>query len=711
MILKELRLSHFGKFQEKEVSLKPGLNIVYGKNEAGKSTMHSFIRGMLFGIERQRGRASKDDVYTKYLPWKSNGLYEGSMDIIAGNKEYRILRNFQKNNREFRILDLTTGREVELVHKDIADIIPGLTESLYRNTVSIEQLHTGTDDELAKEVRNYMANLSVSKTNEVDVSSALAQLTARRKEIQAKLNLLDTKHLSHQLERKMDELCKVDELNESLLQMEMREKELRERKEAFLKDEVKNRDLNGDKVFAVMEPKFMEYMQLQKDCEETNEQYKELTKSINDLLRVENCHKTIYRDLEEVNQLHEKTHQMQNRIAELRRKEDALIAASRPGKRVAYIIPILIGILLSFIFINTTVGISLCVGVVMTALIYYLVKQARLQGRLKELEQEEVELDRKCIASEAKKRDIYLRNNVTGDSELRYKMQMLKDNQEEFNEYKERRRKVEKEQIQIYSRIEHLEKDIRQFTKSYFDDYVINEDLVHDLEYEVNLRKEAAQKELDEMTREYKETVMKLERVKWELSNYEEFEEELQKEQKLFEEANENRCKLEKDLQAILLAIEGIEALSIDIHDSFGDQINKRLSYIVEKVTNGRYKAVKMDETLNIKVLRDYDYVSFEKLSAGAIAEVYLALRITIADLLNGTKTLPLILDDAFVLYDDERLEATLRELSHIADRQILIFTCHDREKEILDRLQLDYHYVNLSENPSQVQKSGTYQA
>lgn len=697
MILKELRLSHFGKFQEKNVSLKPGLNLVYGKNEAGKSTMHSFIRGMLFGIERQRGRVSKDDIYTKYLPWKANGQYDGTMDIIAGNKEYRLIRNFQKSNREFKILDLTTGREVELVHKDIADIIPGLTESLYRNTVSIEQLHTGTDDELAMEVRNYIANLSVSKTNEVDVSNALTHLNAKRKEIQSKLNLLDTNHLSNQLEKKLDELAKVDVLNETLLQLELQEKELRTKKETFLKSEEKIRDLNGDKTFELMKPKFSEYIKLQEECEETNRQYRDLTKAINDLLRVENSHKTIYKDLEEVNQLHEMTNQLKNQLSGIRHQEGKLIAASRLGKKVLYLIPVSVILLLGFLFGGLTVGISLCVAALLAGILLLLIKQARLQGRLKMLEEEEIELDRKCIESEAKKREIYLRNNVTGDAELRYKMQMLRDNQQEFYEQKERRKEVEKEQIRIYSRIEHLEKDITQFAKHYFKEVVINEDLLHDIEYEVNLRKEASRTELSEITREYENTVVKLERVKWELSNYTEFEEELQREQKLYEEAFENKCKLEKDLQAILLAIEAIDALSIDIHDSFGDQINKRISYIVDKVTNGRYTAVKMDENLNIKVLKDYDYIPFDKLSAGAIAEIYLALRITIADILNGTKTLPLILDDAFVLYDDERLKATLRELSHIADRQLIIFTCHDREKNILDQLQLEYNYVNLS--------------
>ena len=58
MIIKDIRLTNFGKFNHKMVTLEPGLNIVYGENEAGKTTLHTFIRGMLFGIEKQRGKAS-----------------------------------------------------------------------------------------------------------------------------------------------------------------------------------------------------------------------------------------------------------------------------------------------------------------------------------------------------------------------------------------------------------------------------------------------------------------------------------------------------------------------------------------------------------------------------------------------------------------------------------------------------------------------------
>ena len=69
MKILSLHIDGFGKFHNRDISFQDGLNVVYGKNEAGKSTLHTFIKGMLFGIERQRGRASKNDTYSKFQPW------------------------------------------------------------------------------------------------------------------------------------------------------------------------------------------------------------------------------------------------------------------------------------------------------------------------------------------------------------------------------------------------------------------------------------------------------------------------------------------------------------------------------------------------------------------------------------------------------------------------------------------------------------------
>lgn len=58
MKLRELKLKNFGKFHDKSIQLQDGINVICGENESGKTTMHTFIKAMLFGLERGRGRAS-----------------------------------------------------------------------------------------------------------------------------------------------------------------------------------------------------------------------------------------------------------------------------------------------------------------------------------------------------------------------------------------------------------------------------------------------------------------------------------------------------------------------------------------------------------------------------------------------------------------------------------------------------------------------------
>ena len=71
MEIRELELNNFGRFTEKRVNLQGGIQLLYGENEAGKSTVHTFIRGMLFGMERGRGRASVNDTFSRYEPWEN----------------------------------------------------------------------------------------------------------------------------------------------------------------------------------------------------------------------------------------------------------------------------------------------------------------------------------------------------------------------------------------------------------------------------------------------------------------------------------------------------------------------------------------------------------------------------------------------------------------------------------------------------------------
>ena len=181
MIIKDIRLINFGKFHDTEIHFERGLNIVYGENEAGKTTIHTFIRGMLFGIDKQRGKASGKDTYTKYEPWINSEVYRGMMRVENDGKDYRFERNFNKNEKSFRVIDEDLGRELD--DNEIKQLFRGLDESCYYNTISISQIGSATDKELENILKNYAANLGSTKSMEIDMKQALTSLDAERKEI------------------------------------------------------------------------------------------------------------------------------------------------------------------------------------------------------------------------------------------------------------------------------------------------------------------------------------------------------------------------------------------------------------------------------------------------------------------------------------------------------------------------------------------------
>ena len=187
MRLLDLYINGFGKFHKRSISFHKGLNVIYGKNEAGKSTLHTFIRGMLFGIEKGRGRVSKNDLYVKYEPWENSSSYEGRMRVEANGQIYRIERNFSKNSKSLHVINETLGRE-EAADKAFFDqLLNGLTETSYINTVSIGQLKSATDANMASELKNYIANLNTSGNMALNITKASAFLKSQRKGLEAQI--------------------------------------------------------------------------------------------------------------------------------------------------------------------------------------------------------------------------------------------------------------------------------------------------------------------------------------------------------------------------------------------------------------------------------------------------------------------------------------------------------------------------------------------
>ena len=174
MRLLDLHIDGFGKFHDRSVSFEDGLNLVYGKNEAGKSTLHTFIRCMLFGLERGRGRAARNDLFSKYEPWQNKAAYGGRLRLEKDGIVYRLERNFRKEQRSFVIVDETHGKMVEPTKAFLDSLLCGLTETTYNNTISIGQLKSATEGGMVAELRNYIANMNTSGNMALNITKATA---------------------------------------------------------------------------------------------------------------------------------------------------------------------------------------------------------------------------------------------------------------------------------------------------------------------------------------------------------------------------------------------------------------------------------------------------------------------------------------------------------------------------------------------------------
>ena len=187
MQFEELILKNFGKFKDKRIELSEGINLIYGENEAGKSTIHTFLRGMLYGMERGRGRAANNDRFSKYEPWDNPNDYAGTLRFSCGERTFCLNRHFDKYSRSATLFCEEDGEELSLEQGDLAVLLGGLEESDYENTIGIGQNKALVGKELGIEIKNFAANYCVTGDCELDLNGALQNLKERKKELERTL--------------------------------------------------------------------------------------------------------------------------------------------------------------------------------------------------------------------------------------------------------------------------------------------------------------------------------------------------------------------------------------------------------------------------------------------------------------------------------------------------------------------------------------------
>ena len=222
MIIKRITVKNFGRLRNRTMEFSPGINVLWGENESGKTTTHTFVKSMLYGIHRQRGRAAKKDAYSLYLPWENAADYGGVLWFENGGKNFRLTRNFYKENQMAELFCEDDGERMDVAAGDLDAVLGGISETVYENTVSIAQLKSTTGVELVREVQNYMASYQGAGDSSVDLGRTMQMLKMSRKGYQVQA---DKKKKETELEKEKL-LSGMEYLKKELDNLDVKEQEL-----------------------------------------------------------------------------------------------------------------------------------------------------------------------------------------------------------------------------------------------------------------------------------------------------------------------------------------------------------------------------------------------------------------------------------------------------------------------------------------------------
>ena len=159
------------------------------------------------------------------------------------------------------------------------------------------------------------------------------------------------------------------------------------------------------------------------------------------------------------------------------------------------------------------------------------------------------------------------------------------------------------------------------------------------------------------------------------------------------EEIEEVKSAIENGEEAVKIAdiaLENLNQCFKELQKNFGPKLNKIVGKIYSKLTDGKYEEVKVSDNYDLLVRdnKENSLVEANYLSNGAFDQAYFALRMALIEMIFGEDKVPIILDDTFIQYDDERTLRALKILEEYSEnKQIILLTCQSREKDYFERV------------------------
>ena len=158
--------------------------------------------------------------------------------------------------------------------------------------------------------------------------------------------------------------------------------------------------------------------------------------------------------------------------------------------------------------------------------------------------------------------------------------------------------------------------------------------------------------------------------------------------QRRLSQTRRRMSELELTRQAIDCALDALETAKMELQRRFAPRIAQRAGYFLSRLTGGVYDRIQIGEDLSVQAARGDETTlrSPQWRSEGTGDQMYLALRLAVWEVL--APECPIILDDALIRFDQARMERALELLKELSEkRQIILFSCQEREKEYWNRM------------------------
>lgn len=654
MKINKIKINSYGKLKEKEIKLKDGINIIYGKNESGKSTLLNFIVNSFYGISKNKKGKEYSDV-EKYTPWLGEE-FSGKLEYELNNKnKYEIYRDFKKKNpkifnenmedisKEFNI-DKSKGNEFFYEQTKV-------DKELFLSTVVVGQQEV----KLGKQEQNILvqkiANLVGTGDDNVSYKRAIDRINRRlldeigtQRSREKPINIINKK--IEDLEQKKQELEKYEDIKYEI-----------EENKNKLEEEIsdlnnKNNLLKEIKIINEKEKIEKEKIKIKENIKKENiEKIKLIKEKIN---KIKNENKNIFEINNEKTKNNKKINNEKNKLNK---------------KIIIVFIFLLIINFLQFIFIkNKLINYIFLLTVPMT-LIYFIISKNKLNKKIK------------------KQKNID-ENNLKNIEKINLEINNLNN---EINLLEKNNNNLEKEINNLKSNLNlkiNLEKEkiknkyLNKIEKSEIINFINLENINYEIE---KLQNEINNKKIRSHTLELDQK-----NIEPKLDNLSKIEEELVNNNERM--STLNKLNLSFELAKEILA-ESYEEMRNTVTPKFTQELSKNISEITEK----KYSKIMFNDEQGLIVeLESGNYVPASKLSIGTIDQLYLSLRLSMIDELSE-ENLPIILDEAFAYYDTERLTNILKYLDEkYKTHQIILFTCTNREKEILEKIKVPYNLIEL---------------